>query len=126
MPHKPRKTVTRKVSNPTGKGGFGDHPEHIRWRPQDTVVFWIKNYLKKTRAEFQAVGKDYEEGKLTQAQELAYMQVIHAHDETDRGLRRLTDIEDRTEDLEVKMSTTDGPAVVIEFPTVTAKNRSND
>lgn len=126
MPHKPRKTVTRKVTNPTGKGGFGDHPEHIRWRPQDTVVFWIKNYLKKNRLEFQEIGDAYENGELTQAQELAYMQVIHAHDETDRGLRRLIDVEDRTENLEVKMSATDGPAVVIEFPTVTAKNRSND
>lgn len=126
MPRKPRKTVTRVVSNPTGRGGFGDHPEHINWRPQDTVVFWVKKYLKKNREEFQAVGEDYKAGKLTQAQELAYKQVIHAHDETDRGLRRLTDIEDRTENLEMKMSTTDGPAVVIQFPEFTAKNINHD
>ena len=126
MPKKPRKTVTRVVSNPTGRGGFGDHPEHIRWRPQDTVVYWVKKYLKKTRAEFQEIGDAYEAGKLTQAQELAYKQIIHAHDETDRGLRRLTDIEDRTESLETKLDTSDGPAVVIQFPEFTAKNKHND
>lgn len=122
MPRKPRKTVTRVVSNPTGRGGFGDHPEHINWRQQDTVVFWVKKYLKKTRLEFQEIGDAYEAGELTQAQELAYKQVIHAHDETDRGLRRLTDIEDRTESLETKLATSDGPAVVIQFPEFTAKN----
>lgn len=124
MPTKPRKGDM--IRNPTGKGGFGDHPEHIRWRPQDTVVFWIKKYLKKTRAEFQEVGKDYKAGKLTQAQELAYKQVMHAHDETDRGLRRLIDVEDRTEDLEAKLATSDGPAVVIQFPEFTAKKKTND
>lgn len=121
MPTKPRKGGH--IHNPTGKGGFGDHPEHIRWRPQDTVVFWIKKYLKKTRKEFQEVGKDYKAGKLTQAQELAYKQVMHAHDETDRGLRRLIDVEDRTEDLEAKLATSDGPAVVIQFPEFTAKKQ---
>ena len=124
MPRKPR--TKQKSRNPAGKGGFADHPEHICWRQTDTVVHWIKQYLKKNRAEFQAVGKDYEAGKLTQAQELAYMQVIHAHDETDRGLRRFTDIEDRTEDLEAKLAASDGPAVVIQFPEFTAKNIKND
>lgn len=115
---KKKEVKQKKVNNPTGRGGFVDHPEHIRWTPKDTVVFWIKKYLKTTRAEFQALDKDRKAGKLTMAQELAYVQVSHARDETDRGFRRLNDVENRTEPKDtIQAPDGTGPAVIIQFPT---------
>lgn len=41
-------------ANPTGKGGFRDHPEHRssgRWDPDDSDSYWMNRFARMTLAE---------------------------------------------------------------------------
>lgn len=41
-------------ANPSGKGGFGDHPEHRndgRWRSEDSDSYWMNKFARMTVAE---------------------------------------------------------------------------
>lgn len=46
------------VNNPTGKGGFGDHPEnacHGRWRKEDSYTYNVNKFGRMTDIELQEV-----------------------------------------------------------------------
>ncbi len=46
----------KKAPNPTGKGGFGDHPENRAsgfWSKENSVPYWQKNFLKMSYEEFE-------------------------------------------------------------------------
>ena len=51
-------TTTNQVSmnlNPTGKGGFGDHPEHRsdgRWSKDNSYTYWMNYFKTLSRVEF--------------------------------------------------------------------------
>ena len=53
--------TTDQVPNPTGKGGFGDHPENRNpggWKKEDTPRFKLEKMMKLSHAELQAVDFD--------------------------------------------------------------------
>lgn len=61
--------------NPTGKGGFGDHPEHRNpggWKPETSVPYQIKRFQRMSIQEF----KDYV--PKTMAEQTAYNAVANA------------------------------------------------
>ena len=60
----------KKVPNPTGKGGFGDHPEHISpggWSKENTFYWWFNNFKRMTIDEFKKFIADTPEDKMTMA-----------------------------------------------------------
>lgn len=88
--------VKGKISNPTGKGGFKDHPENKGtgyWNSEDSIGFQYKKLIKMTIEEFKGWTKDYPEKERTIAQELAYQAVIQAR----KDLSYLKEVTDRTE-----------------------------
>lgn len=41
--------------NPTGKGGFGEHPENRsdgRWSKENSYTYWLNYFMKMTKVEF--------------------------------------------------------------------------
>ena len=47
----------KRVPNPTGKGGFVDHPEHIgngRWSKENSFSYWLNYFKSITIPEFKA------------------------------------------------------------------------
>ena len=45
-----------KNQNPSGKGGFGDHPEHRnkgRWKKENSFSYWLNFFKHLTIKEFQ-------------------------------------------------------------------------
>jgi len=84
------------ITNPTGKGGFKDHPENKSngyWNSEDSISFQYKYLIKKTVDEFKKWMKDIPEKERTIAQELAYQSVIKAR----KDLAYLKEVTDRTE-----------------------------
>ncbi len=59
-----KKTTTDQVStppNPTGKGGFGDHPENRNpggWKKEDTPRYKLEQMMKLSHKELQEVALD--------------------------------------------------------------------
>jgi hypothetical protein len=53
-----KSTTNQVIPNPTGKGGFGDHPEHRNdgsWKKEDTPRFKLEQMMKLSEAELIAV-----------------------------------------------------------------------
>ena len=53
--------TSKQVPNPTGKGGFQDHPElrsNGSWKKQDTPRFKLEQMMKLSEAEIDAIIKD--------------------------------------------------------------------
>lgn len=71
----------KKPSNPTGKGGFRDHPEHRSdggWRAEDSINYQYNKFIRMTIEEFDTFKAIIETSKATKAQEMAYEAVIKA------------------------------------------------
>ena len=84
------------IPNPTGKGGFREHPENMSggyWNSEDSIGFQYKKLIKMTVDEFKRWMKDYPEKERTIAQELAYQSVLKAR----KDLAYLKEVTDRTE-----------------------------
>lgn len=84
------------IRNPTGKGGFGDHPENANrgyWHPEDSYSFNLRKYGKMTDIELQEVILKAKSGELTQFQ-LAALQTITDMRKQD-GWKKLVDTVDR-------------------------------
>lgn len=67
------------VNNPTGKGGFGDHPENAcrgRWRKEDSYTYNVNKYGRMTDIELQEVILQAKGGELTQFQRAALQTVL--------------------------------------------------
>lgn len=80
------------VNNPTGAGGFGDHPEHISpggWRKEESISY---QYNRLMRLPFDEL-KEFKPG--TVAQKIALQRILTAI--TTEGLNDTKEITDRTE-----------------------------
>ena len=56
-----KSTTKQVVPNPTGKGGFGDHPENRNdgaWKKEDTPRFKLEQMMKLSEAELIAITLD--------------------------------------------------------------------
>lgn len=91
-----KETTTQQVPNPTGKGGFGDHPENRNpggWKPKYTFSYQYRRFMNMTVEEFKA-WKDLTADKdKTMVEELAYVAVLKARSD----IRDRQEITDRTE-----------------------------
>jgi len=94
----------RNVPNPTGRGGFGDHPENISpggWNKNNSYSYW-QNYFKSlTGKEFQAF--PINNPNMTMAAAGAYARV--AKSVTDR--QEFEGVANRTEGMPVVKSQID-------------------
>lgn len=67
--------VKKHNPNPTGKGGFQDHPElrnDGRWDYRDSYSYWLSKLERMTLKEVHAFKKTYPESKRTVAMDLAF------------------------------------------------------
>jgi hypothetical protein len=86
------------VNNPTGKGGFGDHPEnacHGRWRKEDSYTYNVNKYGRMTDIELQEVILQAKGGELTQFQRAALQTVLDMQKR--EGWKKLVDTVDRVD-----------------------------
>lgn len=86
------------VRNPTGKGGFGDHPEnaaHGRWRKEDSYTYNVNKFGRMTDIELQEVILQAKGGELTQFQRAALQTVLDMQKK--EGWKKLVDTVDRVD-----------------------------
>lgn len=86
----------KNVPNPTGKGGFQDHPELRNpggWKKEDSISYQYNLLVRLTVEEFKAWVKKYPEDTRTMAQEIAHRAILRAI----KSLKDLQEITDRTE-----------------------------
>lgn len=86
------------VNNPTGKGGFGDHPENAcrgRWRKEDSYTYNVNKYGRMTDIELQEVILQAKGGELTQFQRAALQTVLDMQKR--EGWKKLVDTVDRVD-----------------------------
>lgn len=86
------------VNNPTGKGGFGDHPEnacHGRWRKEDSYTYNVNKFGRMTDIELQEIILKSKAGELTQFQQAALKTVLDM--KKDEGWKKLVDTVDRVD-----------------------------
>ena len=89
-------TTTQQVPNPTGKGGFGDHPENRNpggWKPEYTFSYQYRRFMNMTVEEFKAWKDSVTDKDKTMVEELAYVAVLKARSD----IRDRQEITDRTE-----------------------------
>lgn len=81
--------------NPTGKGGFQDHPE-LRspggWKKENVFSYQFKRFMNMSKAEFQAFQK-HPPKDMTMAESLAYNRIAAAS----KSLPDFKEVADRTE-----------------------------
>ena len=87
----------KKVPNPTGKGGFQDHPELINagGRPKnlESFSYWMNFFKSISVEEFKNYENTHLENKRTMAEMLAYARVFKARSD----LREFQEVANRTE-----------------------------
>lgn len=74
----------KRVPNPTGKGGFGDHPENASpggWKPEYTFSYQYKRFLNMSVDEFKEWQTKTKDQEKTMVEELAYVAVFKARTE---------------------------------------------
>jgi len=82
--------------NPTGKGGFRDHPENRSdggWKKEDSYSYQLNLMDRMTVTEFKNWLTEHPEDKRTMAQEKAY----NAQLQSRKDLAWLKEVTDRTE-----------------------------
>lgn len=92
----PNPTTQQVPPNPTGKGGFGDHPENRNpggWKPEFTFSYQYRRFLNMDVEEFKAWKEGVPDKEKTVVEELAYVAVSKARSD----LRGRIEITDRTE-----------------------------
>ncbi len=117
------------VPNPTGKGGFQDHPENRsngKWKAEDSVSYQYHLLIRLTVEELRNWMTEHPENQRTVAQQLAYQATIKASSKLDY----LKEVTDRTEGRakqpieasgEVNLNVTDMLTKVYGDPTDTSK-----
>lgn len=88
--------VKRHIPNPTGKGGFQDHPELRNpggWKKEDSYSYQLNLMDRMTVKDFKNWLNDHPEDKRTMAQEKAYNAQLKSRKE----LMWLKEVTDRTE-----------------------------
>ncbi len=82
------------IANPSGKGGFGDHPENKArgwYKKEGSIPYWQNYFLSLTVEEFIKWGENRDNNRYI-AQEIAYRAVKKARED----LAYLKEITDRT------------------------------
>lgn len=82
-------------NNPTGKGGFGDHPENRNpggWKPEVTFSYQYKRFMNMPVKDFET-WLDKSKDTMTVVEHLAYKRVLEAKN----SLPDIKEITDRTE-----------------------------
>ena len=90
------KQVTKKIPNPTGKGGFQERPEdrnNGHWKPENTISYQYRRFLSMTPEQIREWSKLTPTNKRTVAMDIAYSQVIKGAN----SLPHTKEITDRTE-----------------------------
>lgn len=85
-----------KNNNPTGKGGFGDHPEHRSdgsWHKENSFVYWMNHFKAMSVEEFKEYERTKSDKDRTMAEMLAYARVFKARVE----LKEFQEVANRTE-----------------------------
>ncbi len=83
------------LRNPTGKGGFGEHPEHRSdggWDKTKVFSYQYKRFMNMTISELEEWGKTPKDSR-TVVEDLAYRRVVEAR----KSLPDVKEITDRTE-----------------------------
>lgn len=109
------------VNNPTGKGGFRDHPENAcngRWKKEDSYTYNVNKFGRMTDIELQEIILKSKAGELTQFQQAALKTVLDM--KKDEGWKKLVDTVDRVDGkaLQPVEQTVNGyvpPTINIEF-----------
>lgn len=82
--------------NPTGKGGFGDHPENRNpggWKPENSFSYQYKRFMNMTISDLEYWANNTPKDQRTVVEDLAYKRVVAAN----RSLNDIKEITDRTE-----------------------------
>jgi hypothetical protein len=82
--------------NPTGKGGFGDHPEHRSngyWDSKNTFSFQLGRFKKMTIQQLEDWNKNTPKEVRTVAEDLAFIRIFKARE----NLKEFEVVADRTE-----------------------------
>lgn len=82
--------------NPTGKGGFGDHPENRsngRWDKNNSFSYWFNFFKHLSVSEMKKWLEQNPEDKRTVAADLAYRRVYNSQ----KDLKEFQEVADRTE-----------------------------
>jgi len=86
---------TKRVPNPTGKGGFGDNPGNRNpggWNKENTISYQYRRFLNMTPNELEDFAKTPKKER-TVAMDIAYSQVLASR----KSLPHVKEITDRTE-----------------------------
>ena len=93
------KSTTKQVGNnpnPSGKGGFGEHPENRsdgRWDKDNSFSYWMNFFKAMSVEEFKEYERIKPEKDRTMAETLAYARVFRARIE----LKEFQEVANRTE-----------------------------
>jgi hypothetical protein len=88
----------KRIPNPTGKGGFQEHPElrsNGRWSKENSFSYWMNYFKSLSILEFREYEKTKPEDQRTVAESLAYARVFKARSE----LKEFQEVANRTEGL---------------------------
>lgn len=87
--------ITKQVGNPTGKGGFGDHPENINRQglslTQNYISHWYRRFLDMPTSEFKKWESENPDAPV--AAMLAYAGIVEARNR----IKSRIEVTDRTE-----------------------------
>lgn len=84
------------LPNPTGKGGFGDHPENRNpggWNKEHSISYQYNKMLRMDENEWAAFKIKMKDGETTMAERIAYQRIEDAI----KDLATTKEITDRTE-----------------------------
>jgi hypothetical protein len=90
------KITSKQVPNPTGKGGFTEHPENRSngsWVKTETFRYWFGVFKEMTIEELKTWEKKNPENKRTVASSLAYTRIIKSQ----KDLREFQEVANRSE-----------------------------
>lgn len=91
------KIEEKRIPNPTGKGGFQEHPELInaggRPKNQESFTYWFNFFKNLTGDELKQWALDNTPDNRTTAAHLAYMRIRNA----EGSLKEFKEVADRTE-----------------------------
>lgn len=79
----------KRVPNPTGKGGFGDHPEHRNpggWKKEDSISYQYQKLIRMKPEDLQAFEPQ------TVAQQIAKQRVLEMLRDNDESKGRALDV----------------------------------
>jgi hypothetical protein len=90
------------IPNPTGKGGFQDHPELInaggRPKNQQSFAYWLNTFKEMPVREFLDWPKNNPEETRTVASDLAWARIFEAR----KDLKNFREVANRTEGMPIQ------------------------